>query len=209
MRKIEKSLNLHLPSVKLFREDIDEIAEILKEKCEKVVFIHGDYEYDSLDDIVNKIGTKISSFEIQSSRPYVSIKFKRDIWGVFLYVSESQDLFYRLKDFLTSKRKFLSKLFTFPLGLSLLIFGIITAFSPNLFSLVGIPIGIFSPFFLILGIISLLYRLGTFYKITFESKYKRQTFFSRKKDEIILLILGAVIGSIITLFASYLFGNKN
>ncbi|MGI8641389.1 MAG: hypothetical protein ACR2MG_15765, partial [Pyrinomonadaceae bacterium] len=87
MRKIEKSLSAHLPSTRLFLEDIEEIVESLKNKCDKIVFIHGDYEYDSLDDIVKKIGVKVSNLQIQTSSPYVSIKLKRDIWSVFLYVS--------------------------------------------------------------------------------------------------------------------------
>ena len=205
MKKIEKSQSKVLPSVRLFRDDLDQAAEMLRETCEKVVFIYSDYEFESLEELAQKVGSRISSLEIKGVGPYVSLHLKRDFPAVFLYCSEgkeSQTIFLRLKDFLMSKVKWQTYVFSPSVGIISLVLFIVSliAISQNsVRSVITNPyVRLFPLIFLFVALASAVYRSGIAYTIILEARHQRLSFFSRKKDDIIMLILGAIIGTIIT-----------
>ncbi len=211
MKKIEKSLSKVLPSVRLFRDDVDGIGEILKETCEQVVFIHKDHEFESLEELVQRVGSRIASLEINGLRPYVSLHLKRDVPGVFLYCSagkESQTIFLRLKEFLLGKAKWQAFVFSPAVGIvSLILFivSLITISQNSVRSFITNQyVRLIPLIFLFVALISAVYRSGIAYTIILEPKHQRLSFFSRKKDDIIMLILGAIIGAFITAVVTHL-----
>ena len=209
MKKVkESSKSQSFPSVELFLSDLEEIYEILTETSKEINISSGEYVYESLQDLKENNPQKIKKIEFQGYNPYISLKFKKSLSSansVWLYIGnvtkESENAFYRISAILNRKRLPLSKFFTFPLFfifysiffiLLYIPYDLIQKIFPSKISILSF---IFLP--LILSIFCFLFSTGYLSKINLINKNKRSTFIKRKKDDIILLIIGAIIGFIL------------
>ena len=206
MEKIkESSKSQSFPSVELFLSDLEEIYEILTETSKEINISSGEYVYESLRDLRENNPQKIKKLEFQGHNPYISLSFKKSINSVWLYIGdvtkESENAFYRISAILNKKKLPLSKFFTFPLFVIFNIIFFILLCIPkdliqNIFpSKISFLSFVFLP--LILSIFCFLFSTGYLSKINLINKNKRSTFIKRKKDDIILLIIGAIIGFIL------------
>ena len=206
MKKVkESSKSQSFPSVELFLSDLEEIYEILTETSKEINISSGEYVYESLRDLRENNPQKIKKLEFQGHNPYISLSFKKSINSVWLYIGdvtkESENAFYRISAILNKKKLPLSKFFTFPLFVIFNIIFFILLCIPkdliqNIFpSKISFLSFVFLP--LILSIFCFLFSTGYLSKINLINKNKRSTFIKRKKDDIILLIIGAIIGFIL------------
>lgn len=86
MKKLDKSISKDFSPVVMYLEDLKDIERILREKGEDFQIKHADCLYDSVQELVDLIGSKeIKDVEIGSRNPYVSIGLKST--STALYVS--------------------------------------------------------------------------------------------------------------------------
>lgn len=83
IKKIEKSINIELPPIKIFLEDIKAIEEILKDNCESFKIETKDYQLDSCDEFQQISETKLNYIKISSSQPFISIELEENIADIY------------------------------------------------------------------------------------------------------------------------------
>ncbi len=74
MRKKHDSKGTNLGSVKLYRNDMEEITHILEEAGCKVTFSDKESEYDSLNEVETVRGPRLNNLQIVGSLPQFRIK---------------------------------------------------------------------------------------------------------------------------------------
>jgi len=207
---ISRSDNYH--SIHLYREDLEQIIDILSEISEQIEISDGEYVYDSLDELITQKGLKPKKIFIRvltSTLLDVTIRLKFN--SIWLSCSNSdKDSLYaydRIREILTKKRSILSRVFN-P------IFAVFVSFSLLLF-LILVPFdlraSLFSNywrtelfFILLFGIpvLSVALRLGCFSSFNLIRSNEQINFFSRQKDDLIKIVIGAIIGALFTLLIS-------
>jgi len=204
MQKLTKSLSEHLPPVKLFLDDLEQIVEILQEVSKKVKISTNDYAFEDLKELVNKKYESINKLHISISDPYVSLDLES--YGISLYIEKdepiSRGLFEKIKQILIQRKRPFGWLLT-----NWYLAGIFAGISIPLL-IIGIEKNISS--FIILGIIPFgcIAAIWTVYGLRNQSKsnsiiipkYKNEapSFIKRNSDKIILIIFSALAGGIIT-----------
>lgn len=215
MKKLtERSKGDHYYSVNLYKDDFENIINILSEVSDRVKISDDNYVYDSLDELISQKGLKPKKVSISSYSPYVSIDLKPH--SVWLYCSnsnkESLYAYNRIEEVLKKRRSVLSRIFNpavgiffFSILMALTILApadLIKSWLPNRWSrlslvilLVGVPI------------LSFFLRSGAFSSFALIKSHEQKNFFTRQKDDLIKIIIGAIIGALLTLLVSYLKGN--
>ncbi|MGD9639581.1 MAG: hypothetical protein AB7U85_11110 [Alphaproteobacteria bacterium] len=210
MKKIQRgSKGSHFPSVNLFKDDLVKIIELLSEVCEIVEISDDEYEYESLEELQQTKGLTPKKISISGRNPNVSIDLKQR--GSWLYrISSDQQSIYAYKgieDIFVKKRNIIGRLFNRTVGVIFFIFFAVTSkeiiinWFPDLVQrimfvvlLMGVPI------------ISFCNEWGFFSYITLKKSHEEFNFFERNKDDIIKIIIGAVIGALITWALTKFFG---
>lgn len=193
--------------VTLYLEDIQEILDKL-DICEEIELSDDDYEYDSLDELKERKGKKLKTLNINGHRPYIHVDIRKHDVRLYLDSSSTNAIarFFYLKDFLSHKSSWYTKIFNYFVWYIITLVYLFTAMSV----LAYFKIPFTNPFFLIItGIIILsdilsayLYFQGS--SIHLESKNLVESFFSRNSDAIILVIIGAILGGFITMMGNLL-----
>lgn len=217
MKKIEgKSSGIYHASVNLFRDDLNKIIDILSEISEKVIISDGEFEYDSLDELENEKGLRPKKIDLKVYEPYVAINIQT--YSIFLYRGDSgKDSIYAFKvieEILKQRRTILSKIFNPIVGIIALVFLMVVFFIPNETIKLWFPsrwsrLGLLVPLFVILvvsPIISFVTNFGALSSINLQKSYDQTSFLYRQKDDLIKLIIGALLGALLTLLISYLKG---
>src|ERR1700733_688649 len=88
MRKRSQSLVERIGPVRLYRDDLEAILGIMRDNCKSVEINVACYDYESLEELVEKGPTKAIKFSISGHDPYVSTD--SNLEGVFLY-AQSDD----------------------------------------------------------------------------------------------------------------------
>lgn len=207
MKKKIKTLSRNFPAVNIYLDDIDEIVSALNEGGGQTLFESRDYEFESIDELRENFGNNVSDLEIKNYTPYANVSFSRSLNGsVKVYVSPDSNndigLYHRLCSIIEKRIKFLSKVFNKPLGILSFIMFTIFSFSisklATIFSLKSLLLLFVT--ILTLGILVIIYQVGIPLSVTLTKKKDAKPFLLRKKDEIIMLIVGASVA----LFFKYL-----
>jgi hypothetical protein len=211
-RKVENSRQKNFTPVKLFLDDIEKITEVFESNSRPYsIVINADYEFETLTDLLesNKF-KKVKSFHIKSNTPYISVRLTEKAASIYIDTDDTNSLgmFHRLDDILIKCRKRPVILYSANFGwvvmsITLPVDGLV--FFANIKR---------SPAFLIVSALLLLTifffwnnigtRLRTYSAIYLTKRESHPGFFKRNKDQIFLLIIGAVIGSLFTLIVQYI-----
>jgi hypothetical protein len=62
-----------LPSVKLFREDLEELLSLFRAYCETVTISDADSEYESLDELKLHVGSRVRNIEFAGTKPNITL----------------------------------------------------------------------------------------------------------------------------------------
>ena len=214
MKKITgQSKGNYFCSVNLYRDDLEKIIDFLSEVSDRVEISDNNYTYDSIDELLDQRGVKPKMISISSYSPFVSIDLKPH--SVWLYCCDSEkDSLYaydRIEEILKKRRLFLSRIFSpavgiffFSILLILMIFvptDLVKTWLPNFWSRLSLVA-------LLFGIPSLSFFLknGAFSSVVLLRSYEQKNFFIRQKDDLIKIIVGAVLGALLTLFMLYIKG---
>jgi hypothetical protein len=210
MKKEKRGFRQIFKMPHLFREDLEAIENILKELSPKEYGLETeDAEYDTIKDVEENL--KITNLSFHTYNPYIYLNFGES--GAYISAdSDSLEVLGTIKKIadIISRRE--RKFLWYMVRLAPLL---LVIFAPLLTLLIllreeGINI---SNVFLIFVAISLglwpvvAYYIGfnRFSIVEFVYKKDRVNFFIRNKDQLLLIIIGTIIGSLITLLFQRIF----
>jgi hypothetical protein len=189
--------------LKLYREEIDELVTLFKNSCERVDLADEKYEYDSLEEMENRLGKNTHYLSISGYKPYASVEVgAKEIvkWGRkdqnFIFAGEddkAQVLFLKAQDILRDhKRWILSRIFNWPMFLLVsavdYALGLLPLLHVHLFPRIGSSVVIL---FLAYFVFWIYFQARGKSYLSLESRNKQQSFLARNRDAILLLLLGA------------------
>ena len=222
MKKLKPKLFVRLPSVCLVREDLQHIENLLKEHCSLLRVSDGENEFENIDDFaLHHTGSvsrlEISATEQQKGFSSVTLVFMRGLYdGSYLYASSddvAEGVYYKLKEYLSSRRRRLIQVFDLPGTLApailyyCVMMWILISRAVNLWELFGLCLGcaVITVGGFTLG---MKVRTGGLFYITMKPMSEKLSFWERNKDKIVVGMIcgafGAVFGSIVMWIASKL-----
>jgi len=203
MKKLSKSLWLDLPPTKIYFEDLEEIIDILKEVSDKIEIKTKDYEVDTIEELKEFYQGEINYLKLLVIKPYILIEIFTD--NSVIYIDKdslsTRGMLEKIKQIFRRDRYKLLWFADESIGktlssLSLIVLLYFFLFNRH-YSFI-IVIGVFTVF----EIIQYIYALKIKNRIFLTKKTDKKSFWKRKKDDIILslisAILGAAVGAIIT-----------
>lgn len=207
MEKVTKGLRKQYPVLRLYKSDIENIFNLIKGHSGEVEIIAEGFKLDDFSEL-NKLNKKqIIDFEIRAHNPYFSVDFSKD--AVIIYLSDEDDIGQRglaekVNEILSQRRSPLRFLASWWIYVPLVIIYLI---SINLIENRTTHVIAF------FGFISLTILWGYWGYSINEKKHSiiylydpsaAPGFFKRNKDSILVAILGAIFGGIVTLIVTTL-----
>jgi hypothetical protein len=205
------------PSLKLLREDLDEVVSLFKTddeneigKLEEQVTITDEENvYPSFDEMRLRKGDDVEHLILMNRDLGLKLDLRRHPRVMTLSTTKATDaaelVFYRVRDFLGGRRRPLNFLVTRLLwGTALLILFVYLVwwFFAEGYKQANTPIHGIGWLFLVLFLASLCFVLSrdsldksTSYFVTLKRKHELPSFFKRKKDDLVLMLLGAMVGA--------------
>jgi len=190
--------------LRLYKDDLVQINDTINLLSEKITWTTDQYSYDSFDELISNSKEKeFRKLEIQSYRPFISIALYRHTGELTVHSDEiSHEGIYNRLDKILSKRQLrVSLLFDNKVFWSLLLSLILISL------LVKIPRPVSATCY---GLLIFIQGIGGYLSLTRNSiirmhnRDEEKSFWSRNKDQIILLLLGAILGAALTLLVEYL-----
>lgn len=204
MKELPKYLGEHLPPVKLFREDLEELYSLFKKTSDKVEIKGDGFEFNDIDDLFTYPKVEINELEFCIRSPYVCIHFKPD--NIWLYSSDNTNLQYglfaKIKTLLKKRRNLLFILISGYPGL--FIGGILLNVGINFLPIHSLPLNMNDTqsllrgfFFILLGIFWAIYSFRNMFKKHSQIYlvYKNSSnvsIFARYKDYIFTIVVTAI-----------------
>lgn len=206
MKKVEKSLSKKYPILRLYKSDLVDIFNLFKDHSAKFEIVADGFELDDLSELNKLKKQEIVDFKIESHNPYFSVEFSG--YSASIYLSDQDDIGQRgLADKIgeiLSRRKSPLRFFAtpwvyFPIGLIYLssLF-LIKDDTARWIIFLGYIL-----FVILWGIWG--FRIDTKkHSVIYLYDPSVPGFFKRNKDTILVSLIGAVAGSVITLIMTWL-----
>ena len=183
MKKIDKQLFDWIPSVEIYMEDINLIFELLKDSCKEVHISDEDFEYESIEECIEKRGNSPSVLSLHGYYPHLWLSFNRKNFPNCIHLfstggsKKAEGLYFQVRDILLRHKKFSN--YAFNLKSAFIVFFIALGLSPWFkawFPQPGLRILILIA---ALGyiILSILHGTGTLYSINLFKKHEKESFF--------------------------------
>ena len=214
MKIIPQSKRFSFPTIHINRDDIESILEILRSKGAEINLECEGYQFDSIDEICERLGNSVKIFSISAKKPYVSIEFKKNpLSQIDLYASGDDSsgiaAFHEIKELLLKRKSILVKILPIQVAAIPFLIFLFIGFVPLNYIATIFPSKFFSlcffSLFIMLGLFPLAFKFGQFYTISLLHSHENKSFLYRKKDDIMLIILGAIIGAVATILFGKLF----
>ena len=210
MKPVSKTASAALPALALDATDLHELHTLFSATCKGVTVSDGSFEYESVEELQQSHGARLSKFEIRGRTPYVSLAFNRSNAqaSIFLYAEEGDDsaqaLYVRLSALLLARRRWHVRLLPWPVTYVLMLAGLaLSAFSvlislggrhePRLVLGASVTALILWPLFL-LGVLG---QKGITYVIRPVTRKQRSQRWADFRDKIVLALLSALVGGIL------------
>jgi len=192
--KNQKSFTRSYRPVVIWLEDLEEIVSILKEAAKDVQISTEDYRFTTVDKLKEHYGSQRQfAMEIASSSPYVRIEFAR-LW-MRVHVSpgpQSAQLFHDIDTILVRRQR--SILHSWWWVMPILLAGTAAHFFPAQAQVIVAVQAVFAVWYLWVLFIGLR-RTAV---INLQRRSEARPFFERNKDQLVMLIIGSIIGGLIT-----------
>ena len=195
--------------VNLYWEDFAKLVALFKSYCETVEISDDKATYESLDEAAGKIDGKITNIDILGKNPNIRLTLKNtgswlaqqfDKPGMPQSELDQLDLVYiRVKEFLDKRKLLRSDLFS-PLSLLVVM---ITVIGVGATLLVRVAVVYRAYVLLVAWVVVAAWAAATktfrnvIGTVSLKPKASVTTFWSRKKDDLIMLVIGLVLGGII------------
>ena len=211
-----RSKEENLPSVRLFRTELDAILQLFNEYCATQTISDDEYVYKDFDEMRERVGTRFKKLQILGSDPSVSLSF--ELYGVKLAIvykeGDSADvkkrgdhLFLQLREFLGKHETIAAQLMNNTattifsvVGVLTILISIVTSPRPENLDPNSIYLNLKHGLFLIAGVlmvvlVSVLGMRRTGHHIVYYGyAHEITTFWTRKKDDLLFGLLMAVVG---------------
>ena len=205
MKKVTQSHGENTKPVKLYLDDLEEIIEILKGACDEIEIQCGDMMLDSLDELLILKKEVLHDLKICGRKPYISADMSPR--GIWLFISEdtaeSRGLFEKVKTILLRCRRpftwFLHNSFLTGIAWPLTLLGAVYGFkvqSKFMIALFGI-LFVLSIFWAIYGFQDWSRRYTV---VIPKHRIESPGFAKRNRDKILLAVISALIGAMVTYF---------
>ena len=106
-----------LPSLNVFLDDVEQILEILKESCKDAHISDRDFEFESLEELIDNKGLRPKSLNLQGHQPYLSLSFNRRDFPTCIHLfstgesDEEKSLYLKVQNILMNRKKWTNYLF--------------------------------------------------------------------------------------------------
>lgn len=214
MKKIIQNYSVSLKPIELTFSDIEKICNIFSEENILYRLKTETIEFENFQELQNHSEDIISNLEIYSSEPYISIELKKHT-PARLYIAEdrplSRGILEKIKGILSAKQiKAYTVVSVFEKTLRMLFYiSLLVLFSLFIFNIFKLKtlLAMFlliTSFYVVLGFFSASYT--TYIESCYSKIYlhkKKESFWKRKKDEIIIVIISALVSGIISFIAGY------
>lgn len=205
MKQIASNRSVQPPSVNLYRDDLEEIIDIISGSCENIRIDDGKYIYDSLDELSKAKGSRVRVINIRGTNPLIILSLNRFNNGqIFFYGSDSGlAVFHKIQGILNKRKSLLAKIFDIKICFVLFIIYFIMMISKDITGLtLWKPLLIFFILFSSF-ILSFLMQVGLFSSINLSLRHETTTFWSRNAERIFSGIIGAFLLAIIKIAIDY------
>jgi hypothetical protein len=207
MKRLRSTRSWTYDSLMLYREDLEELLRIFNPSggAGLVKISDSGAEYDSLDEMKAEKGSRIDHITLKATKPFIVMNLQARPKALNLYTVEATDeadvAFFKANEFLQPKRRPLN---TFVIGyawqLGLIGFLLIAVFSglakfiekTSWLWLIYPGIGLVALF-----VVSLLDKRTALF-VSLCKRHESPSFPKRKKDELIMLAIGTLLGLIIS-----------
>jgi hypothetical protein len=204
MEKIrkQKSYRRSYGPVVIWLEDLTEITALLKENCKEVQISTADYRFGTVDELKEHVGSQAQfALEIDSGDPYVSIDFDRRTASLYVGAgAQAAYLFHEIDGIIERRQRRFPMLYRlwFLMACSAALWAVnyfFLADRTDTISFVLISLqAIFSLWFLWAWFV-VLRRTSV---VRLQRRSEARPFFERNRDQLLLLLIGAVMGGLVT-----------
>lgn len=186
----------------MFKDDLEQILEVLKESCGQTEISDGDYLYESLQELQEKKGDVVCRLSLSGILPHVSVKIKRyDSPGLVLLAigqnGAAEAAYLKIKQILHGRRKAVGYIFNPFLWILILFISIFTSPYGGK-ALLAAPTA--SACFVVL---SAWIYMGGLSTVTLLSRHQSRAFWTRNKDTLLVGLLSAIVGAAIGSLATW------
>ncbi|WP_029585113.1 hypothetical protein [Bradyrhizobium sp. URHD0069] len=208
IRKVEKSLERSYRPVVIWIDDLAEIIDTLKRHPREIDIRTADHRYEGLDDLKEHVGGQ-TQFDLtisssSGSGPSVSLELKR--MAVRLWVfdprggPEAAQIFHEINEVITRCQRRFAALYSLLLMFAIVPFFLLTQFflvqqselsAARAASVVGSVVSLW-----FLWACYVIVRCKAVIKLQRRSEIR--PFIERNKDQLMLLLIGAIVGGLIT-----------
>lgn len=208
-----------LPSMKLYREDLERLFALFKATCQHVTLSDDDYSYESVDEMASNAKT-ITALHISGAVPHAELLIKgarktklrvqrSTLWTVQPN-EKSRLLFLEARNLLLERRWHMKEI----LSVGAIVLGLVLTFGSAVVrpivrehfmhgELDGELAGLLGIALLVVGIVFYFERVSY---ISLESRSRLESFWKRNSDKILLSIVSAAIGAVFALLIKWLTG---
>ena len=205
MEKIKDSISKVLPPLRLYLDEVQELYDFVASVAENVTLEAEDYRLNSPEELKNLCVSNIHNLVIGAQRPYIKVELGHFFARIYLGSGDVKavGIASTLESILLKGR---AKVYFAPSGI---VAGILVGSSFSIgytaknVALTGICIAFAVAYFIIL-LIDQRFRLKRYSTVLPVRRKEAASFLARNKDQILLLIIGAVIGSGITILFKWL-----
>lgn len=203
MKRSNTHLGKHIPPVCLYQEDLSAISAALAQDDGKLAIETDEFEYDSLDELLSNLGDPLNGLSLKRKAPYISVDFDSR-GGVWLYASNddlvSRGIFAEIQELLVSKRRqsyfMLRRIVDASSWVGAAGIGAFLVAGHWREAMLSSLLPLLSIAFIFVKPRSIINRT---------SRAQRKNFWQRNSDQIVVALISAVAGSILTLAATALF----
>lgn len=204
VKKVETHQVFEETSVSLYREDLDELLGVLAKYCSKVKISDHQYEYDSFEELERERGKSLRGLKLTGQFPFLSLslgpKFYLFTGPPFAGEPSCEIPYLSLKEMLSKRISKVGKVFNWWWWLALLWFWVSLTGTPIATKLqIPLTLQISVLCLLVVGLgISVAVARGWFFNISLSKRHATESFWSRNRDKMILAIISAVFGAIVS-----------
>lgn len=209
MKRKQLSVSTYFPAVTVYLNDIKEIIAILEQYPGEIEIEDEKHKYVSLEELISQRGGhKLESLSIGIYRPHVFVDLKKSILvGSSLHADGNNDTdegtYLRLKELLKKKTRPASRILNYYSGL-VLFFLLVVGSAVIYWLLSYLAILAYASSISVLMLVAFYFGSGAATRIWLKNKENLPGFISRNKDQLVLNILCALIGAIISAVLSVL-----
>jgi hypothetical protein len=197
MKTIQYDHSFEARIVSLYKDDLDDMIEVLRASASNVVISDGESEYASLEELEKQKGSTLNAITIQTSQPYISLRLKKKARLFCASDPDAETPFLRLKEMMQSRKSVASLIWDpwacWVSAIALMILGVITKNPISSLYFIG-AILVWSS-----GLLWYITSCNVFFSINLAKCHAVTTWWSRDRDKIIfglIFAVGTAIGGV-------------